>query len=147
MKRSRMKIMFCLDRGQVGKLILAAQSHSSRSLTNHATDIGMITNCHNIFNRKLTFQRHVLFKLLCQKGQDVGLSPIHMLSGRNKQRIPHGVNQTRAQEFQTPLTRLICVTLLDVFGQDFAYMSSWMSRKGCLLKIPNRTGITDLHYF
>lgn len=147
MKRRRMKVVFCLDRRQIGKLIFATQSHGSRSLTNHATDIRMIANRHNVLNRELTFQRHVLFKLLRQLSQDVGLSPIHMLSRCNKQRIPHRVNQSRTQEFQTPVTRLVRVTFLDVFGQDFADMGSWMSRKGCLLKIPNGTGIADLHYF
>ena len=142
-----MKVVGGFHSRKTWKLVLAAQSNRRGRFADHHTNFGVIANGHNVFNRLMIFQGHLDFKSLGQKGQHVGLSPVHVLSGRNEQSIPQGVNQSRTQEFQTPLTRLIRVTLLDVLGQHFAHMGSGMSRKCTFLKISNRTGIADLHYF
>lgn len=135
------------DRGQIGQLVLATQRDRGCGFADHHANIGVIANADNGFHRILMFQGHVFFEGFRQLGEDIGLRTVDMLGSGNEQSIPQRVNQPRTQKFQTPLTSLIGVPFLNVLGQHFAYMGSGMSRKGRFLKISNRTGISDLHYF
>ena len=110
----RVKVVDGLQGRQRRQLVLAARRHGRSHFADDTANIHVVADIRHGRQRVSRFKRHVVLVGIRQVGEDRGVGAVDVKSRCLKEGIPQGMHQSRAQQLQCPVARVIRVTQLHI---------------------------------